>query len=201
MQFPPVDAEALRREAERILSQPRYRTDPTTGERLQEWLARALEQLVRLFSWLADLVGSPLLASIVLLVIVTATAVAVTRRLGKRRVSEMEQRIRREHELARGRDPEELEREAGRAAAAGDYSGAVRLLFRAGLLRLDDQHRIRYTPGATSGQIADHLRSPEFEVLARRFDEIVYGGAPAGSADVAAAIAGWRRLLVTEPVP
>jgi hypothetical protein len=150
---------------------------------------------------MADLLGGPLLASIVLLAIVAISVVAVTRRLGKRRVQEMEERIRREHELARGRDPEELEREAERAAAAGDYSDAVRLLFRAGLLRLDDQHRIRYTPGTTSGQIADHLRSPEFEALARRFDEIVYGGEPAGTADVAAANAGWRRLLMMEPVP
>jgi hypothetical protein len=73
------------------------------------------------------------------------------------------------------------------------------LTFRAGLLRLDERGRIRYWPGLTSAEVADLLASPEFEALARRFDEVVYGHRTAIAADFVNARQGWDNLL-NEPI-
>jgi hypothetical protein len=71
----------------------------------------------------------------------------------------------------------------------------VRLLFRAGLLRLDQSGQISFRPGLTTSEVADRLGSSVFMQLARRFDEITYGHRPATSVDVAEARAGWQQLL------
>ena len=77
-------------------------------------------------------------------------------------------------------DPAALEREADRAAAAGEWETAVRLRFRAGLLRLDAREADRVPP------VADHRRGrrgdrlPAFDRVGADFDEIAYGGRPRG---------------------
>ena len=76
-----------------------------------------------------------------------------------------------------------------RAEREADYERAVRLRFRAGLLRLDIE------PSTTSGAAARTLRSPTFDALAARFDAIAYGHRPAGADDAAAAREGWRAVL------
>ena len=63
-------------------------------------------------------------------------------------------------------DPAALERDADRAAAAGEWETAVRLRFRAGLLRLDARELIEYRPSLTTGEVADAVGSPG--VRARR---------------------------------
>lgn len=190
-----VDSERLREEAARILSQPRYRTQPTGSERLGEWLERLLYSFLEFLGRIADLIGGPVVLGLVFVVAVVVAAVLVTRNLGKRRTREIESRIMREQALARGVDPIELEREAQRAASRGDFSTALRLTFRAGLLRLDENGMIRYRPGLTSAEVAELLTSPEFEALAMRFDEVVYGRRPATADDLARAREGWERLL------
>src|SRR5262249_61242968 len=57
-------------------------------------------------------------------------------------------------------DPGRLEREADAAEHRGDLDAAVRLRFRAGLLRLDRAGAISYRPSITSGQVARRLRPP-----------------------------------------
>ena len=56
-------------------------------------------------------------------------------------------------------DPAALERDADRAAAAGEWETAVRLRFRAGLLRLDARELIEYRPSLTTGEVADAGRA------------------------------------------
>ena len=73
-------------------------------------------------------------------------------------------------------DPASLERDADRAAAAGEWESAVRLRFRAGLLRLDARELIEYRPSLTTGEVADAVASPAFERVGADFDEIAYGG-------------------------
>ena len=190
-----VDSERLREEAERILAQPRYRAQPTNSERLGEWLEQLWFRFVEFLASVAHLIGGPLVLGLILFFVVVIAAVLVTRNLGQRRVREIELRIMREQVLARGADPADLEREAQRAASGADYSTALRLTFRAGLLRLDETGQIRYRPGLTSAEVAELLASPEFEVLARRFDEVVYGHRTATADDFALARQGWQQLL------
>lgn len=195
-----VDSERLREEAERILSQRRYRVQPTASESFGEWLEQLWYGFLEFVADVADLIGGPLVLGLVLFGLVVVTAVLITRNLGHRRAREIELRIMREHLLARGADPADLEREAENAASESDFATALRLIFRAGLLRLDERGRIRYWPGLTSAEIAELLASPEFEILARRFDEVVYGHRTATAVDFANARQGWDHLL-NVPVP
>ena len=92
-------------------------------------------------------------------------------------------------------DPRKLEREADEAERAGEWERAVRLRFRAGLLRLDERDAISYRPSLTTGEVARAIRSPTFDDLGVRFDRIAYGGAPAAEPDAGAQREGWPRVL------
>lgn len=92
-------------------------------------------------------------------------------------------------------DPAALERDADRAAANGEWETAVRLRFRAGLLRLDARELIEYRPSLTTGEVAAAVGSPTFERVGADFDEIAYGGRAAGQDDEAASREGWQRVL------
>jgi hypothetical protein len=192
--FQTVDSDRLRAEAERILSQPEYRVETTTSERFSTWVRDMWLRFLEFLESVAGLVGGPLVLGLILILVVVVAAVLIARNLGKRRAREMEERIRREHVMARGDDPGALEDAADMAAAAGELAEAVRLRFRAGLLRLDEVGLITYRPGLTSNEITDLLRSPLFEKLARRFDEIVYGRQPATAIDYENSKLGWRDL-------
>jgi hypothetical protein len=192
--FQTVDSDRLRAEAERILSQPEYRVETTTSERFSTWVRDIWLRFLEFLESVAGLVGGPLVLGSILILVVVVVAVLIARNLGKRRAREMEERIRREHALARGDDPNALEDAADMAADVGDLAEAVRLRFRAGLLRLDEVGLINYRPGLTSNEITDLLRSPLFETLARRFDEIVYGRQQATAIDYENAKLGWRDL-------
>ncbi len=130
----------------------------------------------------------------VLVVLVAAGAVALSVRLirGRERAAESAA-----FATPDGRrvDPTALEREALAAERAGELERALRLRFRAGLLRLDDAELIDLRPGLTSGAIAARLHSARFDGLARSFDEVVYGGRTPATADVEDARSEWPRLL------
>ena len=92
-------------------------------------------------------------------------------------------------------DPQALEREAERAERDGDWERAVRLRFRAGLLRLDRRQVLVYRPSLTTGEVARAVESPAFREVGDRFDEIAYGGRPAEREDAEAARRGWAEVL------
>ena len=92
-------------------------------------------------------------------------------------------------------DPGLLEDEARRAEAGGDHERAVRLRFRAGLLRLERRGLIANRDVTTSTQLSGRLHSPTFDALAGRHESIVYGGDAATPADAAAARDRWPSVL------
>src|SRR5207245_5848854 len=92
-------------------------------------------------------------------------------------------------------DPGRLERNADAAERQGDLDLALRLRFRAGLLRLDRKGAIRFRPSITSGQVARQLRLRDFDDLAIRFDAVAYGGRHASATDVGSARAKWPRVV------
>jgi hypothetical protein len=89
----------------------------------------------------------------------------------------------------------DLEREAVAAEARGRHADAVRLRFRAGLLRLAESELVADAPSMLNSEVSRALRSARFDALARRFDEIVYGGRAAMQEDVQASRLEWSRLL------
>jgi hypothetical protein len=92
-------------------------------------------------------------------------------------------------------DARELERRADAAEAAGDLQAALRLRFRAGLLRLDARGAIEFRPSISTYEVRRALRSADFDVLAFDFDEVVYGGRPAAPADLEAARRRWPEVV------
>jgi hypothetical protein len=94
-------------------------------------------------------------------------------------------------------DPARLEREADEAERQGDLERAIRLRFRAGLLRLDRAKAIALEPSTTSGEVSRTLRSRDFEDVASSFDAVVYGRRPPRGEDVELSRAGWTRVLAT----
>ena len=88
-----------------------------------------------------------------------------------------------------------LMREAEEAERRACYDEALALRFRAGLIGLSDRELVRSPGSLPSGQLSRVLRSADFDALARRFDEVAYGGDPAGAADVAEARERWREVL------
>lgn len=65
-----------------------------------------------------------------------------------------------------GVDADELERKANQAEANGDYIGAIRMLFRAGLVRIEKYQRKPIRRGITNWELLRRYRSsPFFEPL------------------------------------
>jgi hypothetical protein len=92
----------------------------------------------------------------------------------------------------------DLERNADAAERDGRHADAVRLRFRAGLMRLAESERVQGAPSMLNAEISRALRSQRFDGLARRFEEIAYGGRAAMEQDAEASRHEWSRLLGSE---
>jgi hypothetical protein len=192
-----ADAAAARGEARQILSQRRFR-----GTRIEGPFGGLLDRLGSVVRWLRDLVpnldralpGGRAVAWILFAAGVGVFAWLLAGRTVRRRAAGA---------LAaaagaggaRAETPAALERRADEAERGGDYEEALRLRFRAGLLRLDARGTIAFRPSLPTGEVARTLRSDAFDRLAADFDEVVYGSRPAGEEDVATARREWERVL------
>jgi hypothetical protein len=127
--------------------------------------------------------------------LVVVLAAVLGSRLVRRRTAEA---VARGHEAAAGPlDPGKLERRADEAERRGELEQALRLRFRAGLLRLQRADAIPARDSLTSGEVARRLRSADFDRLAGVFDEVVYGGRRPERADLESSRASWARVLAT----
>lgn len=183
--------------AREVLRERRFRGSkvPRPFEGIARWLGERVRPVTDPLSRLGDRVpgGSPLLYGLLAL-LVLAAAVGVTRATIRRRARAAERAADRVR-AAGPADPRVLEREAERAERDGDWEAAVRLRFRAGLLRLAARHAIDYRPSLTTGDVAAAVPSPAFAALGTYFDAIAYGGRIAEPADALASREGWERVL------
>jgi hypothetical protein len=183
----PIQPGDARRQARDILAGRRYdpRDVPRPLRRILNWLGdrlrpighvftRAVHSLpsgLRPFAWLAiGAIGA---------VVVWLVARTVQNRIRPPRTEESEL-----DELALD-EPDDLERLAAEALARGDFESALRLRFRAGLVRLDrDAHAIEYRASLANGPVRRQLASVRFDGLADTFEAVTYGDEPA-TADAA----------------
>jgi hypothetical protein len=195
---PVSDPAALAREhARAILAEPRYHGSgvPRPLHGALVWVGRKLEPLAAPFHWLGrHLPGGnatvwALLAGLVIFVAVLIAGHAAGRR-GGRRLEQLES-----ERLPSDAGPAQLERAADDAERSGDHELALRLRFRAGLLRLARARVIPLPDSVTSGQVRRLLRLREFDELARMHDEVVYGGRAASADDAALARVSWPHVL------
>jgi hypothetical protein len=190
-----VDPDRARDQARDILGGRRYKPAdvPRPFEGALDWLGDRLRPIGDFFSRVTEspagkVVLAALLAGAVALVALLVArrraAAGVTGREGRRRASPDDHA-----------DPDRLEREADAAERRGDLDVALRLRFRAGLLRLDRTGAISFRPSITTGQVARRLRLRDFDDLAITFDAVAYGGRHASATDVRSARSGWPRVL------
>jgi hypothetical protein len=185
-----------RREAREVLAQRRFNgaelPRPLAGPLV--WLGDRIEPVIE---WINDRGanvpgGHPLLWTLVAAAVLLAAGFVTSATIRRRALALDRARA---AALPAAEDPRALEREAERAERDGDWERAVRLRFRAGLLRLDRRRVIVYRPSMTTGEVARAVDSPAFKEVSDRFDAIAYGGRPADRDDAEHARRGWAEVL------
>jgi Domain of unknown function (DUF4129) len=189
-----VDPDRARDQAREILGGRRYKPAdvPRPFEGALEWLGDRLRPIGDFFSRITESLPGKIALAAVLAGVVAVVALLVARRRTAASATGGPGRRRSSDERA---DPGRLEREADAAERRGDLDVALRLRFRAGLLRLDRAGAIHFRPSITTGQVARRLRLPSFDDLAITFDAVAYGGRHASATDLQSARAEWPRVL------
>jgi hypothetical protein len=189
-----MDAATARREAAHILSQRRFHRHeaPRPFRGLLDALSRIFDPVVRA---LGDLFDQPAIGWPLTAVIVGVALLLVARRVQGRSWAGVHGGL--GERGPRAADPARLEREADEAERRGDLERAIRLRFRAGLLRLDRARAIDLEASTTSGAVSRTLRSSDFDDVAASFDAVVYGRRPPRGEDVELSRGGWTRVLST----
>jgi hypothetical protein len=183
----PVSAEQLREKVDEVLARPEF-TDASNEPSSQavgilDWL---LEQLTGVLRWIYDLTqGLPevlrwlIVAGLTLLLVILIVHILWTfqRALTGAHLRLPDARLALEGEPKL--HPDKLEADADEAAANGDLIGAIRLLLRASLLRLELREKRPFRRGMTNRQhLARVRRTPFFDplqVLVRTIELKWYG--------------------------
>jgi len=92
-------------------------------------------------------------------------------------------------------DADELDRRADAAAAAGDFTHAVRLRFEAGVQRLTERGVVVNGRTRTNHQLDRALHSDVFTELVATHERVVYGEETATPDDAARAAWGWSEVV------
>jgi len=195
---PAVDPDAARRDAQHILSDRRFRSSPTPRPLRGplRWLGDRIESVFGpIGRWLGLVPGWLWLVALGVVVAAVAVVAVIASRRRHRRVARAPAGKPFVTAAEDSEDPSELERAADAAERDGDLARALRLRFRAGLLRLGDRGAIRYRPSVTTGEVRRTLASPRFDDLAGTFEAVTYGGRRAGRPDVDASRREWPRVL------
>jgi len=190
-----LDPDSARDVARDILGRRQFRSShtPRPLRTPLNWLGDRLTGIGHWFGRVFSHVPSALLLLLALAAVALAF-VFITARVRAHRGSP----VRATHHHADGaeaEDPAELERAADAAERAGELDVAVRLRFRAGLLRLGQRGAIDYRPSVTTNEVRGVLGSETFDELARTFDAVAYGGRDAAAPDVDAARREWPRVV------
>jgi len=195
---PAVDPDVARRDAQHILSDHRFRSSPTPRP-LRGPLRRLGDRIESVFGPLGRLLARvPGWGWLVALgLVVSAVAVIAWRATRRRRGRTTRAPAAKVARVAPddAEDPDDLERAADAAERDCDLARALRLRFRAGLLRLGDRGAIRYRPSVTTGEVRRTLGSRRFDDLAGAFEAVTYGGRPAERPDVDASRREWPSVL------
>ena len=191
-----VDPADARNTAHHILSGRQYRSSPTPRplRRQLSWLG---DRLHKPLDWIGNALSHvPRLLLIAIALVAVGLAIAfIMSKVRDRAGSPDERRRTRRAAGEESEDPEELERAADTAERDGRLDDALRLRFRAGLLRLGGRGVIRYRPSVTTNEVRRVLGSDAFEELARTFEAVAYGGRDAEPPDLETARREWPRVV------
>jgi len=186
-----------RRAASQILSERRFRAAPLPHPLRQPLhdLGKGIENAFNGIS--VHLPGGRVTAWVLLIGVVALIVAAVALRVTARRRARAQPGAPGRGTPAVREDPRRLERLAEEAERRGDFSQAVVLRFRAGLLRLDRGRAIALRPSTTSGEVARQLHLAAFADIATQFDQVAYGRRSADAAAANRSRRGWEQVLAT----
>jgi hypothetical protein len=197
-----TDPASLRQRAHSILGERRFHGRRTPGpfRGVLRWLGDRLRPVsdplarawARFGNWIVEWWSHGLTRILLLggvLVFAALLSLFAVKRRGASAV------VRELHGNAGMSDPRVLEEAADDAERAGDFATALRLRFRAGVIRLQIEGRIRRGRTTTTRAIGRQLRLREFDDLGRTFDAVAYGGASASADDARVARENWRSVL------
>jgi hypothetical protein len=197
-----VDPSRARDEARQILNSRRYKGSPVPRplHGVLRWIGDRLSPIGGWigdrFSWLPGRASGWVLALgiVTVAVVVFFVGSAVSKAQARNRGTHLAGSDARHG--APADDPAALEAAAAEAETRGDLALAVRLRFRAGLLRLDrDAHAVRYRPSIPTSEVRAELSSPTFDDIADTFERVTYGGTDAEARDTAEAKREWPRVV------
>lgn len=187
----PPNAQAVREKAEDVVSRPEYRLEFGLKDETEAlWrtiLSWILEPIFWFFGLLGDLptfVQIPVVIFLVVLLIVLLVHM-VWAFMGavRQKQSDAFLRPQRENKV----DPGELESSAEVAASNGEYLKAMRLLFKAVLIRIEQSEKRKLRVGITNRELLRRYRKSTLAEPLSRFVELVdrkwYGGEPCGQPD------------------
>lgn len=167
----------------------RWVSDRLNG--VANWIGRAISDT---FSWIFDLF--PGLAGTILgIAICVGLAAVVVALIVRNRAARQPAGPGAPGTAAAPDDPDALDRAADAATAAGEYATAIRLRYRAGLIRLDRAAVIDLRPWNTSATLMRRIGSSRFDDLTGTFEAVAYGGRTATNSDAASARTEWPTLL------
>jgi hypothetical protein len=181
--LPPPDA--IRRTAEEVVSRPYYDLEGATQRDTSPIFLELLRTILKPFEWLYhSMEGVPDFVRWIIVVLAFLLLVALVAHIIYSFVSAIRGPVAR-----RGRayttaqvelDPSALEQEAERAGKGGDYIGAIRLLFRAALRRIEVAEKRKLRPGFTNRELLRRYQSTPLFASLERFVETIdqkwYGG-------------------------
>jgi hypothetical protein len=188
--LPPPDA--IRRAADEVVARPYYdlgTTPPLDSPPLWveivrwivkpfQWLFESMEGLPEFLRWLIVIVS--IVICVALISHIIYSLVMAIRGPAARRRLHLES-------AAKEINPADLEHEAELVGTRGDYIGAIRLLFRAALRRIELAERKKFRPGFTNRELLRRYQStPLFGSLAQFVETIElkwYGNSPCAEAD------------------
>jgi hypothetical protein len=184
-----------RADARAVLAEERFQEDRVPGpfRRVLDWIGDRVPNPS--LDWLDDLLPGTRSVVWIVLAALLAVAAAIVARLFLTRRVRAGVTAARLKAAARDEDPRALDRRAEAAEAAGDLEAALRLRFRAGLLRLDQRGAIDFRASLSTAEVRGTLHSDAFDALAATFDDVVYGGRSATPADLAEARETWPAVL------
>jgi Domain of unknown function (DUF4129) len=182
------DSDVIKRTAEEVLSRPEFQLKAERNSSVL--LVYVLEQLQAFFDFLEALwTISPVLACVIVVVLVVAVVALIVHITYTARAAWVGESLAADlFSSRRGQlDPAQLERAAEEAAARHDYIGAVRLLFRAAVVRLDQRAGRTPRPGTTNREYLSRYRASTAIDALRQFVDVIdakwYGYGECGADD------------------
>lgn len=196
-------SETIRERAAEVVSRSYYDLGEAPRPSGPPWWWEILRLLIKPFEWLFNsMEGVPDWLRWIIVVLTALLCVALIAHIVYSFVVAIRgtNRQKAAFQLGESREvpPDELEREAESAQTSGDYIGAIRLLFRAILRRIELAEDRRFRPGLTNRELLRRYRSsPIFPALERIIETIDlkwYGGQTCIAQDCVACRAEHQRI-------